>query len=225
MQYNVLKHIGGESGRPLDAEVQKIYMRSVCDNIFAEQLQTKMTWTGKTNTKSVKKIALQNCKKVIELIYGLAAAADKTIDSKMGKNLIVYSVLKYAYRNAMVDVGDTSANTSHSTTAASTNDTSVKTCHNTTAADPIQNLPVIPSANNGISLQQNPPNPTNEYYHCPPGPTGPYSDAYHHYPRISHQQQPASQFHYQHQQYQNPMMTAHASQNVSVPPQLTYHQL
>lgn len=212
----MLKTIGGESGKPLDGEIQKIYMRSICDSIFAEQLQTKMTWTGKTNTKSVKKIALQDCKKITELIYGLAAAADRTIDIKIAKNLIVYSVLKYAYRNAKTDVVDTSDSTSLSTTTASINDTSVK--KSTVVTDPLQNSAVLSSANR-IDPQPNPPNSMNLCHQNTSGPSGSYSDpsyAHYHYPNIlQQQQQPVPQyqhhqFPYQHQPYQH---------------QPTYHQL
>lgn len=223
----MLKNIGGESRKPLDAEVQKIYMRSVCDNIFSEQFQTKMTWTGKTNNKSVKKIALQNYKRVLELIFELAAAADKTIDSKMGKNLIVYSVLKYAYRNATVETIGTSDHTSHRTTAASINDTSVQRNHDTNTAqipqansaahppDPMNsyhqhksyhtnagNTAQIPLVNPAQNSQANsvayPPDPMNSYHpHKSDGQIGSYSDASHGYDNY-HQYPTTSQQQQQH---------------------------
>lgn len=100
LQYNALKVVGGESGKLLDSEVQKGFMRSLCSNLFTDELKTKMTWTGKTNIKGVKKIALKTYKRTLRLIYKLAKAADKTIN---GEKILVYSVLKYAYRHAKAD--------------------------------------------------------------------------------------------------------------------------
>lgn len=207
LQYNAVKIVGGESGNPLDEEVQKVFMRSICGTILAEQFQTKMTWTGKTNIKTVRKIALKSHKKVVELIFLLAAAADKTIDSKKGKNLVIYEVLKNAYRKAIDDSHvDASNNSSQNTAAALTNDTNVdtRTLINTTT-DSVRNSP---STSN--SIHQNPSNVYQHLFAQPPPPetmTYPNQMGYQHqnYQAVQPQSQPQpqqQQLQYQHYQPQ-----------------------
>lgn len=202
----MLKGIGGESGKAMNEEVQKVYMRSICGGLLTEQLLSKMTWTGKTNKKDVKKIAFKEQKKITELIFGLAAAADSTIDRTLGKRLIIYEVLKYAYRKAGDVIVDASDNSSQSTNAASTTNIIVST----STANPIQNSPAYSTAN-GSEIQQNPPDGSNYYQHYRPEPLPmPYFDpAYQHYQTIPQLPQPLQQQlpyqPYQYQPYQNPV--------------------
>lgn len=105
------------------------------------------------------------------MIYELAAAADKTINTNLGKDLIIYSFLKYAYRNAVVDgVG-------HSTNAASSDNAAiVNTTHdkNTIAENPVQNTPELSAANGIGSHQLYPRDQINSYHQYAPPPSDVY---------------------------------------------------
>lgn len=138
-------------------------MRLLRGNIFTEQFQTKMTWTGKTNIKGVKKIPLQSYKQIMDLICKLAKAADKSIDAKLSKDLVVYHVLKYAYRNSTADEADIAVRTTKTTAAEPilVNEREIATDKQTNGNHPT----VTPSGSSGqIYPQYQYPPPQFQYY-------------------------------------------------------------
>lgn len=58
-----------------------------------------MTWTAKSG-KEDKKISLKSFTQIIDLICDLSSAADNKIDKRDCQSILVYKVLKYAYKKA-----------------------------------------------------------------------------------------------------------------------------
>lgn len=67
--------------------------------MFSKQLLSNMSWTGKSSQKEKKKISFKRFDQVIELISHLSNTADKAFKKSDCQRVLVYSVLKYAYRN------------------------------------------------------------------------------------------------------------------------------
>lgn len=97
-QYNTFKAVGGEQGNA-DGEVVIIRL---CNYIFTEQLLSNVTWTGKCGKKDKKKISFKSFEQINDLICNLSNAADQKIDKNSYQQIIVYKVLKYAYKKTPV---------------------------------------------------------------------------------------------------------------------------
>lgn len=94
LQYNALKVVGGESGKGCGEQVTM----ALFNIVFNEEIQPKMTWTGKTNKKDMKKIALKSFTKITKLLTSLSQAADVKYTDALFAKTIIYKILKYAYR-------------------------------------------------------------------------------------------------------------------------------
>lgn len=78
--------------------------------IFSDEIQPKITWTGKTNKKNLKKIALKAFTKIMKLMTSLSRAADIKFTDKLCEETIVYKILKYAYRVKSAKAAASNAN-------------------------------------------------------------------------------------------------------------------
>lgn len=94
LQRNVLKVVGGETGKANGEEV----LLEVCRKLFHDNLISSMTWTGKSGDKTKKKIKFKSFSNTRGLMFELVLAADKSFNEKKFEKILIYKVLKYGYR-------------------------------------------------------------------------------------------------------------------------------
>lgn len=93
-QFDVLKVIGGTNGRNQGTAV----LQAICECLFESEFMNTITWTGKSSSKSNKKLPMKSYKGVVKLITDLCVAADHDYSEKKCENDLIYKVFKYAYR-------------------------------------------------------------------------------------------------------------------------------
>lgn len=94
LQRNVLKVVGGETGKANGEEV----LLEVCRKLFDDNLISSMTWTGKSGDKTKRKIAFKSFANTRGLMFELVLAADNSFNEKKFEKILIYKVLKYGYR-------------------------------------------------------------------------------------------------------------------------------
>lgn len=98
LQYNVFKAVGGVKGESNGEEV----ILKISDYMFTEQLQSNMTWTGKTK-KQKRKISFKSFVEIYKIFFDLSKVADKNFNANDCHRVIVYKLLKNAYKKATAD--------------------------------------------------------------------------------------------------------------------------
>lgn len=126
-------------------------MPTICKTVFQDDFVKNITWTGKTNSKNVKKLSLKKYEKIVGFIADLAFAADKTCTQKKCEENIIYKVFKYAYRNKKTKSGDIFDNDSRSTSSpiVSLQESTPITNDNSCEPSTVQGAKV-PSASNSL---------------------------------------------------------------------------
>lgn len=107
----MFKVIGGTSGKAKGEDV----VVAVCNYIFANDFMSKITWTGRSGSKEVKRVPLKKYGEIVKIITDLSLAADEKFSEKQCEHELVYSVFKYAYRrqpSIQDSVSDSSSNCS-----------------------------------------------------------------------------------------------------------------
>lgn len=105
LQFNNFVRIHGNGGN-LDGT--KILKRTV-SSVMTTNLLSQFAWTGKTNRKDVKKIALKDYQQVLLLIYETILAADSSYSRFKYDEDMVQKILKYAYTGQTINVSSTAS--------------------------------------------------------------------------------------------------------------------
>lgn len=88
-----LQKIYGTSGRK---ECKKI-ITGITHKIIAPEFISKITWSGRSGIKGVKKIRLDKYENIVQLICDVCMAADRTADEEKVYHELKYTALKYAH--------------------------------------------------------------------------------------------------------------------------------
>lgn len=92
-QLSALVKLFGDSGKMNGSKILKKFVFEVID----KGLMKTMTWTGKTNVRDVRKLALNKYTLLLKLIHETVLKADSTYTYKQFQSDIVNKVVKYAY--------------------------------------------------------------------------------------------------------------------------------
>lgn len=89
----LLSMINGADGSKFGRDV----ISSIVDAVIHPSIQAKYTWTGKTNSKEVKKERFNMLPEIHGLILCVCRKADKNYSRKDFMDDLIYKVIKYAY--------------------------------------------------------------------------------------------------------------------------------
>lgn len=113
-QFDLLKMIGGTEGKSSGDMV----MVAIFGYLIEPQFLKTISWTGKSDSKSKKKIRFEKFAGLIGLINEVCIAADERYTDVQCKKDMVYKVFKYAYRiKSDSESNDTTQNKSNPTTS------------------------------------------------------------------------------------------------------------
>lgn len=157
-QFDILKVFGGYRGNGNAKKLVPILGKK----IFSDDFLCEISWSGKSNVKSLKKIALKKYTGIRNLIFELCNIADKQCTELACENILKEKVIKYAYRNKKV------ANAEDITAVMTAQDDSSNADHDKA---PVAELTARPSTSqsnafhHGNSFQYNSSYPQNMSYY------------------------------------------------------------
>lgn len=82
---------------------------SIVNEVISNSLLSKFTWTGKTSKKNEKKLKLKGYSNVLDMVFGVVLAADKTYTRPQFEYDMTYKILKYAYLHAQPTTSNSTA--------------------------------------------------------------------------------------------------------------------